>query len=80
VAEARCLLLSRIGQDVRDPQVAEVVLQSREALPAEAIERRVAAVVRGHLERADRLWEELLEGRIALDGWPLHRRAGAARP
>jgi hypothetical protein len=32
-------------------------------------------VVRGELAEADRLFEELLEGRIALDRWPLRQVA-----
>ena len=73
VAEARCLLLSQIGRPVRDPQVADVALGCREPTPSEALAGRVEAVVRDHLTRADRLWQELLEGRIALDRWPLRQ-------
>jgi S-adenosylmethionine synthetase len=71
VAEARCLLVSRIGQPVSEPQVADVWLRCREATPAEALEGRVRAVVHDHLARAGGLWEELLAGRLALDRWPL---------
>jgi S-adenosylmethionine synthetase len=75
VAEARCLLLSRIGRPVRDPQVAGVTVWCREPVPSGALEGRVEAVVRDHLARVDRLWQDLLEGRVALDRWPLRRTA-----
>jgi hypothetical protein len=37
------------------------------------LEARVESVLRDHLARADRLGEELLAGRLALDRWPLRR-------
>jgi S-adenosylmethionine synthetase len=73
VAEARCLLVSRIGQPVADPQAADVQLRCHEPIAARALEARVRAVVGDHLAGASRLWRELLEGRVALDRWPLRR-------
>jgi S-adenosylmethionine synthetase len=73
VAEARCLLLSRIGQPVRDPQIADVTVWCHEPTPPAVLEARVESVLRDHLARADRLGEELLAGRLALDRWPLRR-------
>jgi S-adenosylmethionine synthetase len=74
VAEAHCLLLSRIGRPIRDPQLVEVRLRCRAPVPPSALRARVEAVARDHLARADQLWREFLEGSLALDRWPL--RAG----
>jgi S-adenosylmethionine synthetase len=73
VAEARCLLLSRIGRAVADPQVADVALRCHEPVEARALEARTRAVVGDALAGASRLWRELLEGRLAIDRWPLRR-------
>jgi S-adenosylmethionine synthetase len=75
VAEARCLLLSRIGRPVADPQIAEVQLRCHEPADARSLEARTRAVVGDALAGASRLWQELLEGRIGLDRWPLRRPA-----
>lgn len=61
---AQCLLLSRIGRPVDDPQTAHVEIAADEprALDRAAIE----AVVRAELEGTGALREAILEGRIAL--------------
>jgi len=71
VAEASCLLLSRIGAPVREPQIVEVGLRLHEPVPPETLRAPVEALVREQLARTDRLWEELLAGTLGLDGWPL---------
>jgi S-adenosylmethionine synthetase len=75
VAEAGCLLLSRIGWPVADPPIVDVRLRCHEPTPVGALSERVEAAVRGQLAGADRLFEELLDGRIVLDRWPLRRAA-----
>lgn len=58
VHDASCLLVSRIGQPVDDPQVADVSLAMGSA-PA-GLEAKVGEVVRSELSRLDVLREELL--------------------
>ena len=79
VAAARCLLLSRIGAPVREPQEAAIALRLHEPTPPPDLEARVESVLRDHLARCDRLGDDLLEGKIALDRWPLDSPTRAGR-
>jgi S-adenosylmethionine synthetase len=71
IAAARVLLLSRIGAPVREPQAVEIALRLHEAGAPAELDARVEAVLRAHLERCERLGDDLIEGRLALDRWPL---------
>lgn len=73
VAEARCLLVSRIGWPIREPQIVDVGLGCPDPISEAALTERVSEIVRDHLEGVDRLWEELLTGSLAIDRWPLRR-------
>lgn len=70
VRHAECLLVSRIGHAVDDPPLVELRLgcdAERGARPW----RDAEALARAHLRGVPNLWRELVEGRIALDRWPL---------
>jgi S-adenosylmethionine synthetase len=71
VSEAECRLVSRIGQPVADPQVADVRLRC--ARGGDAAGRSAAAreIVRRHLDRIGAYAGELVEGTLAIDRWPL---------
>jgi S-adenosylmethionine synthetase len=70
VSEAECLLVSRVGHPIDDPPLVDVRLRVAEASAAEAW-TRAEAIVRRELRAIPGLWRELVEGRIALDRWPL---------
>jgi len=78
VSEAECRLVSRIGQPVADPQIAEIRIHSPCDAPAEHLESAVEAILREELEAVERLPDLLLTGEVALDRWPL--RAGGSTP
>ena len=73
VGEAQCLLVSRIGRPIGDPQLAQVRLRDAERRPAEALAPRVEEIVRAELARLPRLADELLAGRLVPGRWPLRR-------
>jgi S-adenosylmethionine synthetase len=72
VAEATCLLVSRIGWPVETPQVVEVQLRTRKDLPLEPLREPVEAIVRQCLGRLRELPQMLL-ARASVEspsGWP----------
>jgi S-adenosylmethionine synthetase len=62
VAEAECLLVSRIGHPITEPQLADI--RVRLDAPADLEERRAAIgeLLHAHLARLPQLWRELLAG------------------
>ena len=72
VAAFECLLVSRIGGPVTEPQLAEV----RVACEPERLDDlapRVREITADVLAGIGRLAEELVSGRVGLDRWPLRR-------
>jgi S-adenosylmethionine synthetase len=63
IGGARCVLVSRIGDRVDDPQVVDVELDAPET---RAFEAPVAEIVRGQLARLDVVREELLAERLSV--------------
>ncbi len=61
---ADCVLVSRIGQSVDDPQVIDIALGAQGS--AVALERQVTQLVHAHLLQLRALREELLTERLAL--------------
>jgi S-adenosylmethionine synthetase len=72
VREAEVLLVSRIGHPIDDPQLAELRLRC-DAPEGSRPWTRAAELAREHLRAVPSLWQELVEGRVALDRWPLRR-------
>jgi S-adenosylmethionine synthetase len=70
VREAECVLVSRIGQPIDDPQIAELRLRC-DAPPGAAAWRRAEELAHEHLRGVTSLWRDLVEGRVRLDRWPL---------
>jgi S-adenosylmethionine synthetase len=70
VREAECVLVSRIGRPIDDPEIADVRIRcdAPRGAPAWA---QAAELAREHLRAIPSLWRELVEGRIGLDRWPL---------
>jgi S-adenosylmethionine synthetase len=65
VAAAECLLVSRIGRPVADPEIAALRLDMREEVPIESARPQVEAVVFDHLAGLATLWRRLLSGELA---------------
>ena len=65
VAAAECLLVSRIGRPVADPEIAALRLDMREGVPVESVRSQVEAVVFDHLAGLATLWRRLLGGELA---------------
>jgi S-adenosylmethionine synthetase len=64
--EAYCLLLSRIGSPVSEPQLADVALRFAEPGALEPVRRDAAGIVREELRAAPLLWREILAGHCAI--------------
>ena len=63
---------------IRQKGSKTVRIHPRGTTPVSALASRVEEIMRVHLARIGRLAEELLDGRLAFDRWPL--RASAAMP
>lgn len=63
VDEAYCVLASRIGAPVSEPQLADIALRLAEPAAFAAVRTNAEAVLREHLEGAPQLWREVLAGR-----------------
>jgi S-adenosylmethionine synthetase len=70
VREAECVLVSRIGQPIDEPQIAELRLRC-DAPEGTAPWARAAELAREHLRSLPSLWRELVEERVRLFRWPL---------
>jgi S-adenosylmethionine synthetase len=73
VREVECVLVSRIGHPIDDPPLVDVRLRCA-AGSGEAPWRRAEEIAREQLRAIPGLWRELVEGRVALDRWPLRVR------
>jgi len=71
IEEAQCLLVSRIGHPIVDPPLANVRIRTRRAPPSSAQRERVERIVKAGLERLPVLQRDLVDGRLAIDRWPL---------
>lgn len=73
VREAHCWLVSRIGSPISEPQIVHLRLRDAEGRPATAHTAAAIDIARGRLGRLHELADDLLDGKIALDRWPLRR-------
>jgi S-adenosylmethionine synthetase len=71
VLEAECVLVSRIGRPIDDPQVASLRVRCVEPRALDALRARIAGVAEAGIAGVTQLAGELVEGRIRLDRWPL---------
>ena len=71
VRSAECRLVSRIGHPIDEPWLVEVRVAGVDPEVDPAVRKAVDAVVREELARLPRLAGELIEGRLAMDRWPL---------
>lgn len=62
---AECILVSRIGRPVKEPQLIDVGVHAAGGRP-ERLAPRIGAIVASELERLDTMWRALIAGEIAL--------------
>ena len=62
VAVARCLIVSRIGLPITDPAIIQAKIATRDGLPVDRVERRVADIAADHLARIPTLIDGFLSG------------------
>ena len=66
-----CYLASQIGRPIEDPLSATVLGAAKGRRGIRRYEAEIARIVNGELARIGGIAAELVEGRIALDRWPL---------
>ena len=71
VEEAQCFLVSRIGGRLDDPAVADIRLRLSDPAALPGARRAAGEILAAQLSRLDRLWSELLSGKLGFDRWPL---------
>jgi S-adenosylmethionine synthetase len=71
VASATCALVSQIGRPVNDPQIVDLRIRPLDGQPVTDIAPSIEEIVRDRVGNIDKLSEDLLDGRVALDRWPL---------
>jgi len=75
VSDAQCVLVSRIGAPIDEPQIVDVRVRCADGLPPAERAARIEELVRARLARLGDLAQDLLDGTLALDRWPLRVRA-----
>ncbi len=66
VVTAHCYLVSQIGHFVREPQLVEVQLQTKEGYSLESFRSHVEEIVRDRLSQIDHLWQRFLKQEISI--------------
>ena len=64
VVEAQCYLVSRIGRPVREPEVIDIRVRTRDGRPPTELARALEAIAREELDALDELAHALVDGRI----------------
>jgi len=64
VEEASCLVVSRIGRPITEPQVFEVAVRLADPQALPTLAPRIASVARAELARLPALWREAIDGRL----------------
>jgi S-adenosylmethionine synthetase len=64
--EAQCFLLSRIGDPIDEPQVADLKVRLDEPQRIETMRAQCVSIVRDQVGEIGSLWRETVDGRIAL--------------
>ena len=80
IQAAECYLVSQIGRPIGEPQIIEVRLEPAAGTSLEDIRPRVKDIVTANLEHVARFADDLLDGRLGFDRWPLRLSAEASEP
>lgn len=71
IRSARCCLVSRIGQPIKDPPFVDVSVCTEGGQAGSDFFPRIEEILREELEGIGSLVDSLLSGEVALDRWPL---------
>jgi S-adenosylmethionine synthetase len=71
VEAAECFLVSQIGRPIGEPQVIDLRLKMASGASPADVRPRVHEIAAAHLAHLGRHAEDLLDGRLAFDRWPL---------
>ncbi len=65
IVAAHCYLVSQIGHLVREPQLVDVQIQTRESHSLESLRPHIEEIVRDRLGQIDHLWQRFLKQEIS---------------
>jgi S-adenosylmethionine synthetase len=71
VAAAECYLVSQIGQPIDRPQLVELRIRLARGASMARLRSRIEQIAAAQLKRVGCLADDLLQGRVAFDCWPL---------
>jgi S-adenosylmethionine synthetase len=71
VEAAECCLVSQIGRSIREPQIIDLRLKLASGVSITDVRPLVQPIVMAPLDCLDRIAEDLLDGRLGFDRWPL---------
>ncbi len=74
VTSAACSLVSEIGRPIDQPEIVDVRMRTIDGRPPDDFAPSITEIARDQLGQIHTLCDDLLDGRLVLDGWPL--RAG----
>ncbi len=71
VEAAECYLVSQIGCPITEPQVIDLRLRPMPGISLIDTQARIREIVTAQVEALERLADDLLDGRVGFDRWPL---------
>jgi S-adenosylmethionine synthetase len=75
VISAACSLVSEIGRPIDQPEIVDVRVRTADGRPLVDLAPSLTEIARDQLGRIHTICDDLLDGRLVIDDWPL--RAGA---
>ena len=72
VMSASCSLVSEIGCPIHQPEIVDIRVRTRDGRPPSDFAPPITEIAHDHLERIHTLSDQLLDGNLVLDRWPLH--------
>ena len=80
VVAASCVLVSEIGRPIDRPMFVDVRVRLAEDRTIDGLKPEIEQILWAEISALPRLAEELIDGRIALDRWPLRAPLMPAEP
>jgi protein-L-isoaspartate(D-aspartate) O-methyltransferase len=80
VVEARCWLMSRIGQPVGDPAMVDLKLGLADGMQLSKVEPAARAITQAEIARLSEISDGLIAGDILPDRWPLGPHGAGVGP
>lgn len=71
IEAAECYLVSQIGRPIGEPQIIEIRIRSAAHTSPVDLRPRIEEIMVANLERLDGFADDLLDGRLGFDRWPL---------